>query len=467
MNGQDLIAKINSPSAVSVFNKLYGGNGILCSSDPQKGEVFSLENVRLRYTALVNGLIEILKEYPDSIEGASEDVRLFTAAGRTELGGNHTDHNNGKVLAASIQLDAVAAVVMRNDKKALLRSTGFPDVKLDITDLAPKKEETGTTESLVRGIAAEFAARGIRAKGFIANADSTVLKGSGLSSSAAIEVLLGTIFNCLYSGRQFNELQIAQFGQKAENNYFGKPSGLMDQAASASGGVIALDFAVKDNPKVEKIDFDPAPFGYALCVVDTRGSHADLTPDYAAIPNEMQGIARFFGKGTLREINIGDIYSNMETIRQKAGDRAVLRCLHYFNENRRVQTMTEVLKKLPGEVGSSKSGALFNTFLGLVNESGNSSWELLQNVFSPRNPAVQSLALALALSREFFKTMNKVDDAPPGVCRVHGGGFAGTIQVYIRQEYLEKYKSWMEQFFGEKPVTVLRIRHTGTTEIIL
>ncbi|MDR0718856.1 MAG: galactokinase [Treponema sp.] len=449
MTGETLLKNMSRPENSAIFAGLYGPEGI--------------NEARNRYSKLVRGLTGL----PPADE---KDVRVFTAAGRTELGGNHTDHNHGKVLAASIHLDAAAAVSPRQDNKVLFRSTGFPDVEVDLggagekapaLDLAPREKEKGTTEALVRGIAAEFAGRGITIGGFTANADSTVLPGSGLSSSAAVEVLFGCIFNQLYGGGKFTPLELAVFGQKAENNYFGKPSGLMDQAACASGGVIAIDFKDPQNPQASPMPFDPEALGYSLCVVNTRGSHADLTPDYAAIPREMKAAARFFGKNTLSEIRAEQILKNAARLREAAGDRALLRALHFFNENNRVDAMKAALEKIKNHGGES----FFQDYLKLVHESGDSSWELLQNVYSPKNPAEQGIPLALALTREFFHSLPKGENKMPGACRVHGGGFAGTIQVYLLKDQMEAYREMMETVFKSGAVTELRIRPTGTAEL--
>jgi galactokinase len=449
MNGQLLVERISRPENSGIFAGLYGPEGI--------------EDARNRYVNLARELTGILPEN-------EPDIRVFTAAGRTELGGNHTDHNHGKVLAASIQLDAVAMVSPGNDKKIFFRSTGFPDVEVDLADaggqgqgpdLAPREQEKGTTEALIRGIAAEFAGQGVTIGGFTAIADSTVLPGSGLSSSAAVEVLFGCIFNQLYGGGKFSPLELAIFGQRAENNYFGKPSGLMDQAACESGGAIAIDFADPQTPRLNPLAFDPAALGYSLCVVNTRGSHADLTPDYAAIPREMKAVARFFGKNSLREICRDDVLANITELRRAAGDRALLRALHFFNENKRVDSMKAALEKISAGGGA----AAFQEYLKLVNESGDSSWELLQNVYSPKTPAAQGISLALALTREFFQSVPEMETQMPGACRVHGGGFAGTIQVYIPERYLEPYRERMEKVFNSGALTVLRIRPAGTAEI--
>jgi galactokinase len=382
-------------------------------------------------------------------------ARIFSAPGRTELGGNHTDHNRGRVLAAAIQMDAVAVVVPLAEKKVFFHSDGFPDVSVcldggDGDAFSPRPEERGTTEALVRGIAAEFAARGIEVGGFSAYASSTVLPGSGLSSSAAIEVLIAKIVDSLYGGGQCSPLELAQIGQKAENSFFGKPSGLMDQAASAFGGAVAIDFANSAAPEVEKIEFNPQDAGFALCVVNTRGSHADLTPDYAAIPQEMNAVARHFGKSFLREVELSQVLASAGELRRRVGDRAALRAIHFFNENSRVTAMTAALQKQ----------ASFGKFLELVNESGDSSWELLQNIYSPNSPREQGLSLALALTKEFFREQ-KIKAA----CRVHGGGFAGTIQAYIPIELLDPYCQRMEALFGSGAVTELRIRPAGAVEV--
>jgi len=400
----------------------------------------ALEREQQRYAALAAGI--------SSEAGFPENARAFSAPGRTELGGNHTDHNRGRVLAAAVHLDAAAVAVPRSDRTIFFRSTGFPDVRIDLGDgLSPRPAERGTTAALVRGIAAEFARRGVQPGGFSANASSTVLPGSGLSSSAAVEVLLAKIIDALYGGGRCSALELAQIGQKAENDYFGKPSGLMDQAASACGGVVAIDFADPGAPEVTALDFDPLAAGFALCVVNTRGSHADLTPDYAAIPQEMQAVARFFGKSYLREVDLAQLLAHAGAVRKAAGDRALLRAMHFCNEDRRAQAMAETKH--------------IGRFLELVNESGDSSWELLQNLYSPRDHREQGLPLALAVSREFFR-----EQGLQAACRVHGGGFAGTIQAYIPVAALDNYRQRMEALFGSGAVTVLRIRPVGAVELI-
>jgi galactokinase len=408
----------------------------------------AVELERRRYAELVAGMSPQAGFPPEF--STTGGIRVFSAPGRTELGGNHTDHNRGRVLAAAIQMDAVAAVAPRSDRRVFFRSTGFPDVLVNLDDEGGRPEEQGTTESLVRGIAAEFSRRGVQPGGFSANASSTVLPGSGLSSSAAVEVLLAKIFDSLYGGGRCSALELAQISQKAENDYFGKPSGLMDQAASASGGVVAIDFADPAAPQVTRIEFDPLSAGFALCVVNTGGSHADLTPDYAAIPQEMNAIARFFGKCFLRDIDLSQLLAHAGELRKSAGDRALLRAIHFCNENRRAQAMTETKH--------------MGRFLELVNESGDSSWELLQNLYSPRDLRQQGLPLALAVTREFFREQG-LSATTAAACRVHGGGFAGTIQAYIPVAALDSYRKRMEALFGPGAVTALRIRPVGAVEV--
>jgi galactokinase len=442
MTGKALLAAIQGSRGI--FEELYGPSAV--------------EEEQLRYAGLVQGLLE---DSPGGFPGADfpetrGDLRVFTAAGRTELGGNHTDHNRGKALAASIHLDAVAVVAPRHDKRVFFRSPGHRDVSVDLAqadgspDLAMRDGEKGTTDSLVRGIAAELTRQGTEVGGFTANAASTVLPGSGLSSSAAVEALLGRIFDNLYGGGHRSALELARIGQIAENTYFGKPCGLEDQIACASGGAVAIDFGDPARPLIQQIRFDPEAAGYALCVVDTRGSHAALTADYAAIPAEMKAVAGFFGKEVLREVSLEEVLDRAAEIRRAAGDRALLRAIHFFDENRRVDAMLAALRNK--DIGG---------FLDLVNQSGASSVALLQNIYSPRRPAEQGVSIALALTRNFIA--NRAGGA--GACRVHGGGFAGTIQVYVPLERMAAYRQRMEGVFGAGAVAGLRIRPAGAAEL--
>jgi len=455
MKGKELLQKLEKPSTRPVFEKLYGPDGA--------------ETGIQRYASLIQALLDE-KNFPRAaFPETAEELRLFTAPGRTELGGNHTDHNRGKVVAASIQLDQAAVAAPRADNRIFFRSTGYPDVTVELCgangrpDLKPKEHEKGTTEALLRGIAAEFASRGVTVKGFTVNADSTVLPGSGLSSSAAVEALFGSIINSLFNGGTLSALEIAQIGQKAENEYFGKPCGLMDQIACACGGAAAIDFADPAKPLVKQVQVDLNSTGYALCVVNTRGSHADLTADYAAITGEMKAVAACFGKKTLRECDKETVEKEAASIRQKLGDRALLRAFHFFDENQRAEEMLTLLENLAACASKQEMTAYYmSRYLKLVNESGNSSWELLQNVYSTQNVHEQGIAAALALTRNFLK-----DAGLSGACRVHGGGFAGTIQAYIPVKEMESYRGAMDSIFGPGSVTELRIRPVGAEEIMI
>jgi len=392
--------------------------------------------------------------------------RVFSAPGRTELAGNHTDHNNGKVLAAAIQLQITAHAQKTDDNTVYFCSAGFPDVKFKLTDnkgkfdLQARPEETGTTQAIIRGIAAELNKRGCAIGGFSANAESGVLPGFGLSSSAAAETLIVRIFDSLYADGKLSAVETAQIGQIAENAYFGKPCGLMDQIACAAGGAVSIDFADSANPIVKKINFNPAEAGYILCVVNTGESHADLTADYASIPAEMKSAAAFFGKSVLREIDKETLLSRAEDIIKTLGDRALLRAIHFFDENARVDSMTSLLIEMENASSAADKQAAFYKYLDLVNESGNSSRDFLQNTFSPDNPKSQGIGIALALTNDFLHKRKL-----PGACRVHGGGFAGAIQAYIPKDAMDSYRINMEAVFGTGAVTELKIKLEGAGEI--
>ena len=457
MTGKGLLDSFGNSGTKRLFSSLYGEDGIGSAIE--------------RYRRLVEGLLEDSVFPRGDFPETAGDIRVFSVPGRTELGGNHTDHNRGKVLAASIQLDAVAVAAPRQDRQVFFRSVGHPDVKVDISDLSIREDEKGNTEALIRGIAAEFAVQGTPVGGFTANAANMVLTGSGLSSSAAVEVLFAKIFDNLYCGGKRTALDLAKIGQKAENVYFGKPCGLMDQCACASGGAVAIDFGNPRDPVIKGIGFDPAAAGYALCVVDTKGSHADLTADYAAIPGEMKAAAAFYGKAFLRELDEETLMTRLPDLRNAAGDRAVLRALHFYNENRRVDAMLGALENmnaLPKDIPAEKRSNTMARFLSLVRESGDSSWELLQNVFTTKHPNEQGLGLALALTKNFFKSGNLSGACIGkclGACRVHGGGFAGTIQAYLPLDRLEDYRKLMEGTYGKGTLTVLRIRPMGAVEL--
>ena len=391
------------------------------------------------------------KRYSDLIEKHSEyfepqRVHLFSTPGRTEIGGNHTDHNNGRVLAGSINLDSIAVVTKNVESKVTLYSDGYENPFIvDLNNLSPLKDEEGDTNSLIRGIAARFVELGYNIGGFNGVISSNVLRGSGLSSSASIEVLIGTIFNTLYNEDAISAKEIAKISQYAENVYFGKPCGLMDQLACAVGGIITIDFADSENPIVEKVDFDFEATGYNILVVDTGGNHADLTDDYASIPNEMKSVANHFGKSSCREIDYCLIIENISELRSKLGDRAVLRAIHFLSENERVVKQVEALRNNS-----------FNEFLELIKESGNSSFKWLQNIYSASNVKEQGLTLALAITEKYIENIGE------GACRVHGGGFAGTIQVLLPSNKIDEYQKQMGNIFGKNCVENLFIREIGT-----
>ncbi len=368
---------------------------------------------------------------------------VFSAPGRTELSGNHTDHQHGCVLAAAVNLEMLAWVKPNDSTIIRVLSEGYPMSVIDVSDLEIKEEEKNTTNALIRGVAAKFIQMGCEVKGFDAYVTSTVLPGSGLSSSAAYEVLIGTIINHLYYGAKATAVEVAQIGQWAENVYFGKPCGLMDQTASSVGNIIGIDFADNDNPIVEKIDFDFTKAGYALCIIDSGADHADLTDEYAAITVELKNVCRVFGKEFLRDVNEEEFYANIAKVRAAAGDRATLRAMHVFAENKRVAKQKEALKNND-----------FDTFLKYVTESGLSSWRFLQNVTPTGRTTHQEVAFALGLAEKLL-------DGKKGACRVHGGGFAGTIQAFVPVEALDEFKSAMEAALGEGSCHVLSIRAEG------
>ncbi len=368
---------------------------------------------------------------------------VFSAPGRTELSGNHTDHQHGQVLAAAVNLEMLAWVKPNDSTIIRVMSEGYPMSVIDVSDLEIKEAEKNTTNALIRGVAAKFIQMGCEVKGFDAYVTSTVLPGSGLSSSAAYETLIGTIINHLYYGAKATAVEVAQIGQWAENVYFGKPCGLMDQTASSVGSVIGIDFADNSNPIVEKIDLDLTANGYALCIIDSGADHADLTDEYAAITVELKNVCRIFGKEFLREVDEDEFYANIANVRQVAGDRATLRAMHVFAENKRVEAQKAALRAND-----------FDTFLKYVTESGLSSWRFLQNVTPKGRDEYQEVAFALALSEKLLA-------GTKGVCRVHGGGFAGTIQAFVPLEILDTFKAEIEKVLGEGKCHVLSVRAEG------
>ena len=407
------------------------------------GELYGPENITAqqnRYINLLGKLTDIaeVKEVP-----GREEVFLLSAPGRTELGGNHTDHNHGRVLAASVDLDSICAVIPAAGNNVTIISEGYPDpFTLSLDNLSPGKDEEGSTTALIRGIAAFFQESGYHIGGFTAVLSSNVLPGSGLSSSASIEVLIAGIFSHLFNGGEVHKLFLAEAGQFAENRYFGKPCGLMDQIACAWGGIVAIDFKDPSKPHIEEIHSPLSLEGYDLVVLDTGGDHVDLTPDYAAVPWEMKALAKTLGKETCRELSEKEVFSQIFRLRKQVGDRAILRYFHFIDENRRVGEQSRSLKE--GDM---------ERFLSLVQSSGDSSWKLLQNTYSPGTPEKQGIPLALALSKKILKGK--------GACRVHGGGFAGTIQAYVPKDQTREYRGSMESVFGAGSVTTLKIREAG------
>ena len=375
------------------------------------------------------------------------EYRIFSASGRTEVGGNHTDHNFGKVLAAGVSLDVIAIVKQTDDNIIEVKSEGFPKDVVDLSDLSVHSEEEGKSSSLIRGVAAGFKNKNYGIGGFKAYTTSNVLKGSGLSSSAAFEVLIGTILNYLYNNLKAGNVEIAQIAQYAENVYFGKPSGLMDQMASSVGSFITIDFENPEQPIIDKIDFDFEKCGHSLCIVDTKGNHADLTPEYAAIPQEMKAVAGFFGKEVLRGITISEILENITELREKFGDRAVLRSLHFLSENETVEREAKALQD-----------GNFDAFLKEVTASGNSSYKYLQNIYANKSPNEQGLAIGLNLAEMVLDG--------EGACRVHGGCFAGTIQAFVPNEKLDKFKETLNGCFGDESCHVISIRPVGGIEVV-
>lgn len=396
-----------------------------------------LDYQKNRYIQAINKYIELY---------GNDEVEIYSVAGRSEVGGNHTDHQHGRVLAASINLDAIGVVSLQKDVIKVV-SDDYDINEININDLSKRDSEEGTSEGLIRGVLFKLKELGYNIGGFKAYMTSDVLIGAGLSSSAAFEGLIGTIISGLHNQMQIDMVTIAKVGQYAENVYFNKPCGLMDQCACAVGGLISIDFKDPQKPDVKAIDVDFSKYEHSLCIVDTKGSHADLTAEYAAVPQEMKEVAKYYGKDVLREVDENEFYENIEDIRESCGDRAVLRAMHFFNENKRVERLVAALEKND-----------FNEFKKYIKESGDSSYRFLQNVYASSDPQNQAISLAIALSEKILKEH--------GVCRVHGGGFAGTIQAFVENEYVETYKEKIENIFGKGSCHVLKIRKYGGKKVI-
>ena len=379
-------------------------------------------------------------------EFGRESDYVFSAPGRTEIGGNHTDHQHGCVLAAAVDLDVIAVVSLTGDSIIRIKSEGHAENVIDITSLERVPDEEGKSNSLIRGVAARLTELGAEISGLRAYTTSDVLGGSGLSSSAAFENLVGVIFDTCFNRGRAGAVEIAKAGQFAENVYFGKSSGLMDQLLSSVGGFVAIDFKDPSEPAIEPIQFSFAESGYCLCITDTKGSHADLTPDYSAVPAEMTSVAKALGCEVLREVDEDEFYRSIHTLREVCSDRAILRAAHFFDESRRAVQEAEALRS--GELGE---------FFRIADESGISSATLLQNLYSPSKPLSQEIPLGLMLSRRILNG--------DGASRVHGGGFAGTIQAFVPEYAARDYAAELDRVFGEGSCHILRIRPVGAIEV--
>ncbi len=426
-NISSLIQSVKSGEFDKAFKKLY-------SSSPEM-----VEKQRARYIETIESFAQLF--------GEDRDVAIYSAPGRTEIGGNHTDHNNGVVMAAAVNLDVIAVVAKSDNGIIQVKSKGFDRVDvIDILELEKNESEFGRSSALIRGICADILNRGGEVGGFDAYTTSDVLRGSGLSSSAAFEVVIGAILNGEYNNFKFTPVEIAQISQFAENVFFGKPSGLMDQTASSVGGAITIDFKDTSAPVVTKVELDLAKHEFALCITDTKGSHAGLTDEYAAVRLEMEQVAAYFGKSVLREVDEQDIYKNMAKLREKLPDRAVLRAMHFFAETNRAI-------KLCNAVREDK----FDEFLKLIIENGHSSYEYNQNAYSVKNTKEQGVCVGLALSQKVL--------SGKGAWRLQGGGFAGTIQAFVPLTALNEYYELMESVFGQGACYVLNIRNFGAVRV--
>ncbi len=421
-----LIEKINSGDN-TLFQELYGNN-----QDTLKQQAD-------RYTELMN-------EFEQA--HGTDDVDLFTSPGRTEVGGNHTDHQYGRVLAGAVNMDNIAVVANNNSNTIRIKSAGYPEFTVDISDLSKDESQLYTSEALVKGICARLKELGHEIGGFNAHIHGNVLKGSGLSSSASFEVLIGAIISHLFNGGKVDPVENAIVGQWSENNYFGKPCGLMDQTACSVGGFITIDFKDPSKPVVKALDFDFMKTGYALVITDTGGDHANLNDEYASLPAEMKSVAQALGKEVMREVSTEELVKAIPDIREKVGDRAILRAIHFLGDNSRVVDQVEALESDE-----------FDSFLKMVIQSGNSSYMYNQNVYTTLDSRQQSVALGLALSAQILEGK--------GAWRVHGGGFAGTIQAFVPQDMLDEYVDTLENVFGKGNCHKLFIRSKGSIKLEL
>lgn len=428
MQTKELISLIENGGLDSRFAALYGEGAVAAQ--------------RERYT-------DAVREF-SSLFGADREVRLFSVPGRSEISGNHTDHNRGCVIAAAVDLDIIAVASANGDGKVTVKSKGFPADTVDCHPGEPDEKLFYTSGSLLSGVCAGFEKRGYKVGGYDAYTTSNVLKGSGISSSAAFEVMIGTIMNHLYNDAVITAPVIAEIAQYAENVYFGKPSGLMDQTACAVGGFSFIDFADPKAAKIEKLGFDLSHAGYSLCITNTGGNHADLNDDYASVPAEMKAVAKEFGREVLRGLTMKELLARAGELREKVGDRAILRAFHFIRENERVMGQAEALKK--GDIESFFRG---------IRASGESSFMYLQNVYTTKNVSEQGLSLALAVTDYALSGTERTS-----AWRVHGGGFAGTVQAFVPDENVAGYKREMESVFGPGSCAVLKVRPEGCTAVL-
>ena len=413
-------------------------NGCL---DSLFAELYTSENVDFQKKRYINAVERFSELYPER-----DDIHIYSASGRTEITGNHTDHQHGCVIAGAVNLDTIGIASFHNENTVRIQSEGYDEISVALNDLGIHENKNSSSE-IVRGICAKFAGMGVKINGFDMYTTSDVLSGSGISSSASFETLVATAINCFYNNGQADAVEIAKIGQFAENVYFGKKSGLMDQLVCSVGGFVFIDFKDIENPYIEKVNADLSETGYKLIITDTKGSHSDLTDDYVTVRSEMESVAKYFGKNVLREVDEKIFWESIPDIRKKISDRSVLRAVHFFDDSRRAE-----------EEKNALSENRFEDFIRLVNDSGNSSMNLLQNLYSCKNPCEQAIPLAVMAGKRIL--------GGRGAVRVHGGGFAGTVQAFVPCELVNSYITEMNRIFGDNSCSVLTIRPVGSIEII-
>ncbi len=413
-------------------------NGCL---DSLFAELYTSENVDFQKKRYINAVERFSELYPER-----DDIHIYSASGRTEITGNHTDHQHGCVIAGAVNLDTIGIASFHNENTVRIQSEGYDEISVALNDLGIHENKNNSSE-IVRGICAKFSGMGVKINGFDMYTTSDVLSGSGISSSASFETLVATAINCFYNNGQADAVEIAKIGQFAENVYFGKKSGLMDQLVCSVGGFVFIDFKDIENPYIEKVNADLSETGYKLIITDTKGSHSDLTDDYVTVRSEMESVAKYFGKNVLREVDEKIFWESIPDIRKKISDRSVLRAVHFFDDSRRAE-----------EEKNALSENRFEDFIRLVNDSGNSSMNLLQNLYSCKNPCEQAIPLAIMAGKRIL--------GGRGAVRVHGGGFAGTVQAFVPCELVNSYITEMNRIFGDNSCSVLTIRPVGSIEII-